>query len=212
VKEAALRALIADAGRTGDLLAAVENEKLERWSVSSTRRRQLMRHSDAAIAARAKKLFGDSFAGARRDVYEQYRPALRQAGDVARGKQVFGRVCADCHKIGEAGNAVGPDLLSVVIRNKEVLMTDILLPNESIEAGYEEYLVDTKDGRSISGVIAAESAAAVTLRRAKGEEDTIARDNIAELRSLNVSAMPEDLEKQIAVEEMADLLAYLKSL
>ena len=84
--------------------------------------------------------------------------------------------------------------------------------NESIEAGYEEYLLETNDGRSITGVMAAETPETVTLRRAKGEEDTIRRSNIASLRSLSVSPMPEDIEQGISVQGMADLLAYLKSL
>ena len=110
------------------------------------------------------------------------------------------------------GQEVGPDLLSVVIRNKEVLMTDILIPNESIEAGYEEYLAETTDGRQISGVIALETPTSVTLRRAKGEQDVVPRKSIAALRSLSVSPMPEDLEDDISLQAMADLLAYLKSL
>lgn len=110
------------------------------------------------------------------------------------------------------GSAVGPDLLSVVIRNKEVLMTDILVPNRRVEAGYEEYLVETVDGRTITGVVGAETPDSLTLRRAKGEQDVIRRDQIKALRSLSVSGMPADLENQINVEQMADLLAYLKSL
>ena len=78
--------------------------------------------------------------------------------------------------------------------------------------GYEEYLIETIDGRSITGLIASQTPTTLLLRRAKGEEDTVLRSNIAEMRSLSVSAMPEDLERDIDIAEMADLLAYLKSL
>ena len=148
----------------------------------------------------------------RQAVYEKYRPALAYEGNVESGKEVFRDVCSECHRVGDMGSEVGPDLLTVVIRNRETLMTDILIPNESIEAGYEEYLLETNDGRSITGVMAAETPETVTLRRAKGEEDTIRRSNIASLRSLSVSPMPEDIEQGISVQGMADLLAYLKSL
>lgn len=212
VRNAILTELVGHTEGMSALLDAVANEIVQPWSLSRSRRRQFMRHEDAAIRARAEKLFGESAPNARQAVYEKYRPALALEGNPDSGKDVFVGTCADCHKVGGIGSEVGPDLLSVVIRNKETLMTDILLPNESIEAGYEEYLLETDDGRSITGVIASETPETVTLRRAKGEEDTIRRSNIASLRSLSVSPMPEDLEQSISVQGMADLLAYLKSL
>jgi putative heme-binding domain-containing protein len=102
-------------------------------------------------------------------------------------------------------------LLSVLSRPKSQLMTDILMPNLNVENGYEEYLAQTTDGQLISGVIVKQSPTAVTLRRAKGEEDTVLRSSLTNLRSLSLSAMPEDLDKSISIEGMADLLAYLKS-
>lgn len=211
VREAASDALFRYPEGIAALLDAVESEQIQPWGISENRRRQLLRHPDEAIQRRARTLFA-SLGSDRKAVYERYRAALSVKGNVDRGKEVFRRVCAECHKVGEMGSAVGPDVLSVVIRNKEVLMTDILDPNRNIEAGFAEYLVETVDGRTITGVIGAETADSITLRRAKGEQDVVPRDQIKTLRSLSVSAMPEDLEKQIDVEQMADLLAFLKSL
>ena len=133
-------------------------------------------------------------------------------GDPARGKRVFERTCSECHKIGNVGFEVGPDLRTVTTHYKETLLADILIPNQNIESGYEEYLVDTTDGRQISGILAKETPTTLTLRRRKGEEDTILRSSVKALRSLSVSPMPEDLEKSITVPEMADLIAYIKAL
>ena len=212
VRNAILSELVGHTEGMSALLDAVANETVQPWSLSRGRRRQFLRHDDTGIRARAEELFGESAPNARQAVYEEYRPALALEGNPESGKDVFAGVCADCHKVGNVGSEVGPDLLSVVIRNKETLMTDILMPNESIEAGYEEYLLETDDGQSVTGVIAAETPETVTLRRAKGEQDTIRRSNIKSLRSLSVSPMPEDLEQSISVQGMADLLAYLKSL
>ena len=55
-------------------------------------------------------------------------------------------------------------------------------------------MIQTTDGKLITGVIANQSATSVTLRRKKGEEDTVLRSNISELRELTVSAMPDNLE------------------
>lgn len=212
VRTAIIGELVGHTQGISALLDAVENETVQSWSLSRGRQRQLLRHTDEEIRARAEALFGESARNERQAVYEKYRPALTYEGNVQRGKEVFRDVCSECHRVGDMGSEVGPDLLSVVIRNRETLMTDILIPNESIEAGYEEYLLETNDGRSITGVMATETPETVTLRRAKGEEDTIRRSNIASLRSLSVSPMPEDIEQSISVMGMADLLAYLKSL
>lgn len=212
VRNAIIGELVGHTQGISALLDAVENEMVQPWALSRGRQRQLLRHADARIRERAEALFGESARNERQAVYEKYRPALAYEGNEENGKTVFRQVCSECHKVGNMGSEVGPDLLSVVIRNKETLMTDILIPNESIEAGYEEYLLETNDGRSVTGVMAAETPETVTLRRAKGEEDTIRRSNIASLRSLSVSPMPEDIEQSISVQGMADLLAYLKSL
>ena len=94
---------------------------------------------------------------------------------------------------------------------KEELLANILDPNANIAPGYEEYLIQTGDGRLITGVIANQNATSVTLRRTKEEEDTVLRRAISEMRVLSVSAMPENLEDSINLEQMADLLEYLKT-
>ena len=129
-----------------------------------------------------------------------------------RGLEIFRESCAECHRVGDLGHEVGPDLLSLTTRYKEVFLADILMPNQSVETGFEEYLVNTVDGRSLSGIIAKETPTTVTIRRAKGEEDTILRGNVKSMYSLSVSPMPEDLEETISVQDMADLIAYLKAL
>ena len=82
---------------------------------------------------------------------------------------------------------MGPDLRSVTKRYKEVLLANILMPSENVEPGYEEYVVETKDG-----------------------EDVVARADIRELRSSGTSPMPDGAEKDITVDQMADLISYLK--
>ncbi|MEX2299301.1 MAG: PVC-type heme-binding CxxCH protein [Bryobacterales bacterium] len=211
VREAATEAVFGYSQGVTALLDAVESEQIPPWGISERRRRQLLQHPDQAVQQRARSLFA-ALEGDRKAVYERYRPALGLTGDAARGREVFRRVCSECHQVGGMGSVVGPDLLSVVIRNKEVLMTDILDPNRRIEAGFEEYLVETADGRTVTGVVGAETPDSITLRRAKGEQDVIRRDQIRTLRSLSVSGMPADLDNQIDVRQMADLLAFLKSL
>ena len=68
-----------------------------------------------------------------------------------------------------------------------------------------------QDGRTYSGVIAAETATSLTLRRGDGAEDTILRAQVAEMAGTGLSMMPEGFEKTIAKPEMADLIAFLRA-
>ena len=133
------------------------------------------------------------------------------AGNAQRGLEVFRKNCSDCHQIGKIGVKLGPDLATVANQSKEELLANILDPNANIAPGYEEYMIQTTDGKLITGVIANQSATSVTLRRRKGEEDTVLRSNISELRALTVSSMPEDLEEGFTVSELGDLLEFLKN-
>ena len=212
VRKVILAAFFNDRSRIPALLDAVQADKIQPWALGPGRTRQLLSSSDAAIKAKAQAVLGENSFGSRKAVFEKYLPAIRATGNPAGGSRVFERACAECHKLGKVGYEVGPDLRTVTTRYKEALLADILIPNQAIETGYEEYLIETTDGRTLSGVLARETPTSLTLRRAKGEEDTVLRTNVKELRSLSVSPMPEDLEKSITVEEMAALIAYLKNL
>jgi putative heme-binding domain-containing protein len=212
VRNAMLAGFFNDRRRLPVLLDAIQAGRIQAWSLGPGRTNQLLRHADPEIKARAEKVLAEASGGERRQVYEKYLPAIRLEGNPQRGRPIFERACAECHKAGDTGYDLGPDLKGVVTRYKEALLADILMPNERIEGGYEEYEVETTDGRTLTGVLAKETATTLTLRRAKGQEDTILRSSVKGLRSLSVSPMPEDLEKGVSVQEMADLIAYVKSL
>src|SRR5205814_7730765 len=128
----------------------------------------------------------------RKKVIDDYRPALELQADAARGKAVFQKTCSTCHRLENVGVEVGPDLLSA-LRNKsrEQLLTDILDPSREVDPRYINYMVTTKAGRSFSGMIAAETASSLTLRRAEKAEDTILRNQIDEIVATAKSLMPE---------------------
>jgi putative heme-binding domain-containing protein len=107
---------------------------------------------------------------------------------------------------------VGPDLLAV-LRNKsrEQLLTDVLDPSREVDPRYLNYMVTTKKGQTLSGLIAAETASSVTLRRGERAEDTLLRSQIDEIQATSKSLMPEGLETQVSKQDVADLIAYLQS-
>lgn len=208
-------------GAAGDALArddetlslvveAIEKREIEPWTVAGRLRRNLIMHSDAPFRERARGLITQA-PEERQKVVERYRAALDMAGDVESGREVFEEVCSKCHAIDGVGKEVGPDLATVRTRPAEFILTDTLLPSQSIEPQYESYIVETTDGQTLDGVLGPPSPATVTLRREGGEEDVIERSNIKAMHSAQLSAMPEDLENQVSVEEMADLIRFIQT-
>jgi putative heme-binding domain-containing protein len=124
---------------------------------------------------------------------------------------VFEQVCARCHKLNGVGQAVGPDLATVRQRAPLSLLTDIIMPNASIAQNYESYIVETKASGMLEGVMSAQTPTTITLRHEDGREDVIRRTDIKSMRVASLSAMPADLDRQITVDQMADLLNFLKS-
>jgi putative membrane-bound dehydrogenase-like protein len=188
---------------------AVETEKASLADIDAARRSALESHPNLALRQRAAPLLAKLKNGRRQDVVDAYRPALTAQGDRSRGRQVFQKVCAACHRLEGVGHEIGPSLAAFRNRGAEALLVNVLDPNREVNPQYLNYVLITQDGRSMTGMIAAETANSVTLRRAEDITDTVARSEIEVLRSSNLSIMPEGLEKQIDPAAMADLLAYL---
>ncbi len=213
VRDIVLADLLRQPDRVVMLLDATESGKVQLKSLSRSTLGKLyvVGMHDQRVAERLKGVFA-KLSSDRNGLIQKYQDAFKLTGNAQRGMEVYRKNCSDCHQIGNIGVKLGPDLVTVTNQSKEELLTNILDPNANIAAGYEEYMIRTSDGEIITGVMANQSATAVTLRRRKGEQDTVLRSNIAELRALTVSAMPENLEESIDVQQMSDLLEFLKTL
>ena len=204
-----LDVLLARPASAEALLAAIERGAIAPATIDASHRQRLVQQGNKAIMTRAAALFATARPDARQKVIDAYRPALSSPGDPARGQAVFGRVCAACHKLDSQGYEIGPDLAALTDRSPEALLTAIFDPNREVDARYVSYSVARKDGRVASGMIAAETASAITLKREQGQTDLILRDEIDELASAGRSLMPEGLENDLKPTDTADLFAYL---
>jgi putative membrane-bound dehydrogenase-like protein len=179
--------------------------------ISIDQRLILLQHPDAAIRSEAAGLFGGAVSANRREVAEQYSVAIEAKGDVARGAALFEKTCSKCHRIGSVGHNVGPDISDTRARARDALLYDILDPNRRVDPQYSEYIVVTTDGRLLNGLMIAETSESVTVRQAEGREQTVPRNEIEELKASNKSLMPEGIERDVTVDQMTDLLEFLKS-
>ncbi|MGF1580973.1 MAG: PVC-type heme-binding CxxCH protein [Gemmataceae bacterium] len=194
---------------TSKLLDAIENGTVKPTEIDPARINLLKAAADRGLRMRANKLFGTTTLSKRKDVLQRYRTALSLPGSAARGKLVFQKTCSACHMLENVGKAVGADLSAIKDRGNETILLNILDPNREVKPQYVAYVLVTKAGRTLSGMIANETTNSITIRKPDGSTETILRTRIKGLRSSGLSYMPEGLEKQVSVEEMADLLAYL---
>jgi putative heme-binding domain-containing protein len=141
--------------------------------------------------------------------------AALPAGDIRRGQAIFNSSktsCLACHTIGYVGGKIGPDLTRIgQIRQPRDLLESILFPSASFVRSYESVLVRTLDGQTHSGVIKSESPTEIVLTLAADKEVRLSREEIEALLPGKVSIMPAGLDKQLSLQELADLVEFLKN-
>lgn len=135
---------------------------------------------------------------------------LTATGDPEAGKQAFATYCAACHAFGRSGGGLGPDLSGISNQPADALLLHVLVPDYEITPGYDAYLVETRDERTLSGLLESESATSITLRDASNRQHVILRSNIVSMTASPNSLMPSELERAISPQRLADLIAYLK--
>jgi putative membrane-bound dehydrogenase-like protein len=196
---------------TISLLDALEEGLLDASDLSDQVWQQVTTHRNAELAARARKIAGASQLPNqdRQKVIEALLPVAARSGDVAAGKVLFKKKCAQCHTINGQGGKVGPNLTGIGKRNKQELLIEILDPNRSVEGNYRQWSVVTDEGVQITGLLTSESATSVELLDAEGKKHTIERSKIDELDQSKLSLMPLGLEKDLKPQDFANLLEYL---
>jgi putative heme-binding domain-containing protein len=193
------------------LLQSIDAGLIPPNQVPFARRATLLRSGDTQVKELARKIFGNAAPAARKDVIAKYQTALSRPGNPEAGKKVFETNCATCHRAGEIGKDVGPNLATIRQWNPDQILINILDPNREVASNFLAYTVEARDGRTVDGIIAEESAASLTLKRADGASETVLRRDVLQISGSGLSLMPEGLENSVTVEQMADLIAFLKA-
>jgi putative heme-binding domain-containing protein len=208
-RQHAVNALLATRDRIPMLLKAVEAGLVERSALDASARSHLYDDSDPSIAASSRRLLEGANTD-RAKVVASYNDAANLAGDLVRGKKLFEENCARCHEPRRQSGRVGPDLSGINNKTKEELIASILNPSYAIEPRFVNYIITTSDGRIYDGIIANETAWAITLRGGAEDDETILRKNISSIRASSVSLMPDELEKNLGKQGLADVITYLR--
>ena len=144
------------------------------------------------------------------ETFRKFVEALKAPRDLKHGHELFVQSCTPCHRIGNEGTDLGPDLIGQLGMAEESLLKDLLVPNERIRPGSETTLVQTRDGGAMTGILKSDEATSLTLAQPNGLEHVLLRKDIVGVRRLATSLMPSFAEG-LKPSDVADLLAWLRS-
>jgi putative heme-binding domain-containing protein len=215
-----------------DELAPELGDALKSFPTAWPYARQLGRGGRWTTSAEAKQVLAQAAKlepGPVRDLFEEYlpvgpggrklgsnpRPAsiLGLNGDAAKGEALFFKKdmkCASCHKVGDKGTTLGPDLTAIgKTRTRVELLDSLLNPSARIEPQYAAYTVRTKDEKTFLGIVVKRNEQELVLRDAENKEIRIAGDNVDSVKPSRLSLMPDGQMAGLTPQEAADLLEYL---
>lgn len=210
----ALNTLASRPGYARPLVEAVESGSVPRSQLTADLVRQLRSLKDADLAERLTRIWGvmqetspDMTAEVER-VKRLYWAGGSQPGDAKHGRVVFNQICAQCHRLFDTGSEVGPDITGANRTDLDYLLQNILFPNAVIPNEYRATTVETKDGRTITGVLKSRDANSLRLQTAN-ELVTVTVAETAGVEQADLSMMPEGLLGPLQDQQVRDLLYYL---
>jgi putative heme-binding domain-containing protein len=142
-------------------------------------------------------------------------PQVAKGRNFNRGKEAYEAAqCILCHKFGNEGGAVGPDLTAISSRFKSRdILESIIDPSKVISEQFQNTILDLKDGDTVDGRILEETADSVIIQPnpLQPEKLTVKKSDIKDRRPSKLSPMPQGLANILRKNEILDLLAYLES-
>ena len=196
------------------LLTAIAEQKIPRDVLSASDARQIHNFNDPALGELLTKTWGefrDSPAEKKElaaKLKQQLTTTALASADRSRGRELFNKTCAACHKLFGEGTPVGPDLTGANRTNIDYLLENIVDPSAVVSADFRLQILVLLDGRIFSGLVTAQTDRTLTLRTAT-ESVTIDRKDIEEQRSAPLSLMPDNQLQPMTDEQLRDLFAYL---
>jgi cytochrome c oxidase cbb3-type subunit 3 len=134
-------------------------------------------------------------------------------GNVENGRKLFASQCATCHRVGDSGGRLGPDLSRVgSARSREALVREIRTPSEWMPPGYESVTIVTKDGQKVRGVKKNEDTFSIQIMDARERLQGYMKADVQEVVFEKTSLMPEYGKERLNDSDLNDLIGYLRTL
>jgi len=213
-RQVAIDALVSRPGWADDFLEEVKAERIPRNELTPFHARQIEAFGIEDLSKKLRDSWGDirQTDDAKKKRIEELHQSLgkevRAQADLPNGRLLFQGLCSSCHKLYGQGGQLGPDLTGSGRADLGYLLENIIDPSAVVSAEYQISILKLKDGRTLSGVIAAQTDRTLTLRTLV-EETTLEKSSIQESQKLPNSIMPEGLIDALTPEQTRDLIAYL---
>jgi putative membrane-bound dehydrogenase-like protein len=212
----AVGALVSRPAYARRLLAAVREKLVPRGDLHAYHVRQVLELRDDALAQELREVWGEirSTSADKQEQITHYRNlltprSLRQA-DAGRGRSIYDKTCASCHRLFGEGGVIGPDITGSNRADLEYILENIIDPSAVVGNDYRMTVLNTADGRVVSGLVISESDSAITMRTIN-DTVVVAKEDIEERQLSSLSLMPEGLLEPLSEEDVRNLIAYLGS-
>jgi putative heme-binding domain-containing protein len=196
-------------------LQSIDSDKTSGDDIPVDQLRRLSMHKNEQIDSLVHTRWGNIGPGSSEEklaTMRRFNNDLRAAtGKRAAGKLLFEKNCGVCHQLFGQGNKIGPDLTPANRNDRAALLANIVDPSAVIRREFMNYIVVTTTGRVLTGVMAEQDGASITIVDANNQRTKVPRNEIDELREAEVSLMPERLLEKLTPQELRDLFAYLQS-
>lgn len=207
-RDAAFEGIMTRTERVPALLGALEERTLRPLDLGPRLLHRLRHHPSPAIAQEAGRILdtyntNDSVLAQ----LETMLPLVSVPGDPKLGATLFGEHCGVCHSFEGQGKAVGPDLTGMGAHGIEELLNIVLDPNREVDQAYVEYVAQTVNGETHTGIMVRETAEGIVLRNTGGDA-SVARRDLESLRSTGISLMPTGLG-DLGTDVLRDIMTYL---
>jgi putative membrane-bound dehydrogenase-like protein len=213
-KQDALATLASRPAFANPLLEGVQLKQINLGDFNAALVRQLQQLDDEPLREKLNSIWGvvgekSSGAQAAIEQYKRKLPADAIAkADLSRGRALYAKTCAACHRLFGEGGDVGPEITDANRTNLDYLLENILDPNALVPKEYQLAIVTTSDGRVISGLVVEERDDILKIRT-QNEEVILAAGEVEDRKLTPKSMMPEGLLQALSEEEVRDLIAYL---
>ena len=215
-KRDAINTLCSRPSYAAALLDAIEKEKLPRTDLHAYNVQALLRFNDEKLQTRIKSVWGE-FRSTAKDKVEliakhkaTLTPARLKNADLSNGRRLFSKSCQSCHTLFGEGQKIGPDVTGSNRANLDYILENLLDPSAIVGKDYRSTIIETKNGRVVTGLLMKETDSAVTLRTIN-DTVVVAKSEIEERKLSDLSIMPEGQLNTLAPDEIRDLIAYLGS-
>jgi putative heme-binding domain-containing protein len=210
----AIEVLVSRPSFAAELLKEMAAGRIGRTDVSAAQARQVRSFGKEELTAQLGKVWGE-FRESPKDkqaFMEKWKKELMagNAGDPSKGRALFTKHCASCHKLFGEGAEIGPDLTGAGRSDLDYLLSNIVDPSAVVTKDFQMTRFQLADGRTVSGIITQETEAKVTVQTAT-EKVTLPKGDIESRSATTQSLMPEGLLEPLKPEEIRDLFKYLQS-